>query len=67
MGETRGDRPEFHPTSCTRSLVRMFKIISLVNEQRLSKHQPTGQLLDRNHTKFEFVEKSLNVRFGFRP
>ena len=32
--------------------------------QRLSKNETTGQWLDRNHTKFEFMEKQvLNVRF----
>ena len=34
-------------------------------KQGLSKHQTTGKWLDRNHTRFEFMEKKkcLNVRF----
>ena len=33
-GETLGDRPVFHLTSCIRALVRMFKIISWVHETK---------------------------------
>lgn len=36
-GETRGDRPVFHPTSCIGALVRMFKVISLVHETKALK------------------------------